>query len=387
MRILVIGTYAPSLTNFRGPLLRSITDLGHNVVTCANGDGDEITIKQLDLMGIEYHGLAVDRGGINPLSDLRYLFQLLKLMRDVKPDIILAYTIKPVIYGLLASRVLSIPRRYAMIEGLGYAFTEQGQKTNLRRKTATVFARVLYRLALPYAIRVFVLNPDDEDWLQDTNLVKSEQCSLLNGIGVDLDHYTQVSPPTGPTSFLLIARLLKDKGVVEYAEAAKILKDKYPDIVFRLVGRLDEGKPDSVDVQQLEQWQRDGYLEYAGSTNDVRPFLRDTSVYVLPSYYREGTPRTILEAMATGRAIITTDAPGCRETVVEGENGFLIPVRDVPALTVAMERLIQQPRLVERMGQRSREIAVEKYDVHKVNAVIMAEMGLLTLTDEATETA
>jgi glycosyltransferase involved in cell wall biosynthesis len=199
---------------------------------------------------------------------------------------------------------------------------------------------------------------------------------MVNGSGVNLDYYSFKPPLTGVLVFLMIARLLKEKGISEYIEAAGIVKRKYPEARFKLIGWDLGDNHSSFTKKEQENWKTEGFVEIRGPLEDVRPFLEETSVYVLPSY-REGTPRTVLEAMATGRAVITTDAPGCRETVVEGTNGFLVPVRDGKSLAVAMERFIKEPDLVERMGRESRRIAEEKYDVHKVNAVINRAMDLI----------
>jgi len=199
---------------------------------------------------------------------------------------------------------------------------------------------------------------------------------VLNGSGVDTSHFAATPLQSSRPAFLLIARLLGDKGIREYVEAARIVKARHSETRFRLVGDLDTN-PDSVSSDELYEWQAGGAVEYLGKLNDVRSAIADCSVYVLPSYYREGTPRTVLEAMSMGRAIITTDSPGCRETVVEGKNGFLVATRSVDELVAAMEKLIERPDLIERMGVESRRIAEEKYDVHKVNSVIMREMGLV----------
>ena len=196
---------------------------------------------------------------------------------------------------------------------------------------------------------------------------------VVNGSGIDLAEYAVAPVPAAPR-FLLIARLLGDKGVREYAEAARRLRRQHPQARFSLVGWIDDS-PDAIAQRELDGWVAEGALEFLGRLADVRPAIAAASVYVLPSYH-EGTPRTVLEAMAMGRAIITTDAPGCRETVMEGNNGLLIPVRSVPALVEAMERFIAEPGLAERMGRRSRQVAEAKYDVRKVNAVMLREMGI-----------
>ena len=196
---------------------------------------------------------------------------------------------------------------------------------------------------------------------------------VVDGSGVDLDFYGVAPLPVWP-SFLLIARLLGDKGVREYAEAACRIRLRSPEVIFHLVGWIDEN-PDAISQQELDGWIAAGILEFHGRLADVRPAIANCSVYVLPSY-REGTPRTVLEAMAMGRAIITTDAPGCRETVQDGKNGFLVPVRSVDALETAMQRFIADPALIKKMGKRSRAMVEEKYDVYKVNAVMLREMRI-----------
>jgi glycosyltransferase involved in cell wall biosynthesis len=217
-------------------------------------------------------------------------------------------------------------------------------------------------------------NPDDRNLFVASGLVPSTlPVTLINGSGVDLAAYSPCPLPDEPV-FLLIARLLADKGLREYQRAARRLKARYPRARFLLAGDLDPN-PLSISAEELAKWRADGAIEYLGRLEDVRPAYAAALVYVLPSY-REGTPRTVLEAMAMGRPIVTTDAPGCRETVVDGVNGFLVPVRDDAALETALERFILDPSLADRMGRESLAIAREKYDVHKVNAVIMAAMNL-----------
>jgi glycosyltransferase involved in cell wall biosynthesis len=293
-------------------------------------------------------------------------------MRAVRPDAVLGYTIKPVIYGTIAARLARVPRRFALITGLGYAFT--GEATG-KRKMIQQMARRLYALALGKAERVFFQNPDDEALFRQLNLVPGRvPSSVVNGSGIDLSQFEPARLPQGKTVFLLIARLLGDKGIREYVAAARAIRKTHPEVVFRLVGAVDDN-PNSVHPEEVESWQQDGTIEYLGRLDDVRPAIEGCSVYVLPSY-REGTPRTVLEAMAMGRPVITTDAPGCRETVVDGDNGFLVPVKAVDELVSAMVRFIEHPELAMSMGKRSRAIAEEKYDVHKVNAVMLAAMEI-----------
>jgi glycosyltransferase involved in cell wall biosynthesis len=222
---------------------------------------------------------------------------------------------------------------------------------------------------------VFFQNPDDQQVFRARGILSPNSSSVVvNGSGVDLDKFVFISPLKVKPVFLLIARLIGDKGIREFVQAAQLIQRSYPDCRFLLVGGLDSN-PDAISQIELDDWIHNGMVEYLGRLDDVRPAIARASVYVLPSY-REGTPRSVLEAMAMGRAIITTDAPGCRETVIDGENGFLVPVKSVDALVDAMTRFIEDPDLAVRMGKRSREIAEEKYDVHKVNAVMLKEMGI-----------
>jgi len=257
-----------------------------------------------------------------------------------------------------------------MITGLGYAFASK----QFKKRMISFVMRVLYRLGLAVNHTVFFQNPDDLALFTRWGLVPVERTALINGSGVNLDQYSVAPRIIAPPVFLLIGRMLKDKGVVEFGNAAKNLKERYPQAIFRLLGPHDD-HPATVPWGSIQHWIDSGDVEYFAETEDVRPFLAKAGVYVLPSY-REGTPRSVLEAMSMGRPVITTYAPGCRETVIDGENGFLVPVGDAGSLAVAMERFILQPELIERMGKRSREIAEDKYDVHKVNKVILAAMGL-----------
>ncbi|WP_341885268.1 glycosyltransferase family 4 protein [Synechococcus sp. UW140] len=329
--------------------------------------------QQLVQRGLKVHNIPLRRTGTNPLADLCTLWALWSLMRRIQPDVMLGYTIKPVIYGTLAAWLAGVPRRYALITGLGYAFT--GQASGKRGKLKDVIQR-LYRQALCRAHKVFFQNQDDQALFRHMGLLSTGTLSVvLNGSGVDLDSFSLAPLPPGAPHFLLIARLLGDKGVREYACAARRIKATHPQVQFSLVGWLDEN-PDAIHQSELDAWVKAGTINYMGRLQDVRPAIAQCGIYVLPSY-REGTPRTVLEAMSMGRAVITTDAPGCRETVVDGNNGFLVPIKSVDALVDAMNRFIQEPELTRLMGQRGRLLAEYKYDVNKVNAVMLREMGLL----------
>lgn len=373
MTFLLIAGYPDSLLNFRGPLLDAL--LAHGLaVHVAAPDlplGSPLR-QQLEARCLQVHDVPLRRTGMNPLADFATLLHLWRLMHRIRPDHVLGYTIKPVIYGSLAARLAGVPRRFALITGLGYAFTDQ-RAGGLRGRLRALIQR-LYSLALVSTHKVFFQNPDDEALFRFLDILRlgTPSC-VVNGSGVDVAQFA-VSPLPAAPRFLLIARLLGDKGVREYVEAARQVRARYPEAQFSLVGWIDEN-PDAIEQAELDAWEAEGVVEYLGHLKDVRPAIADCSVYVLPSY-REGTPRTVLEAMAMGRAIITTDAPGCRETVVDGDNGFLVSVKAVDELAAAMLRFVEQPLLAAHMGSRSRLIAEEKYDVHRVNAVMLKEMGI-----------
>lgn len=374
--VLVLAGYAPSLVNFRGPLLAAMVARGWRV-TAAGPEMEGVTRDGLLALGAVPVEVAAARTGMNPVADLAYRDALIRLFRAERPDVVLAYTAKPVIWGTLAARKAGVQRVVAMVTGLGYAFTPPGRLAP-RHAVASLAARVLYRLALPRADHVLFQNPDDRDLFVRLGFTPpAGRVEVIAGSGVDLTRY-QPSPPPARPNFLMLARLLRAKGVVEFAEAARRLKARYPEVEFRLAGPFDPG-PDGVRPSEVEHWVAGG-VTYLGPLADVRPALAEASVYVLPSY-REGTPRSVLEALAIGRAVITTDAPGCRETVQDGANGFLTKPRDVDSLIQAMERFILHPGLATTMGARSLELARSKYDVRRVNDQVMAALSPGCLLD------
>lgn len=372
-KFLVIAGYPDSLLNFRGPLLRALIAERLQVhVAAPSLPVDSVIRQQLEDLGVRVHGIPLKRTGVNPLSDLWTMCNLWWLMRQIKPDFVLSYTIKPVIYGNIAAWVACVPRRFALITGLGYAFREGASQRSWFKQ----IVQFLYRTALVRVHKVFFQNPDDELTFFSLGIVRStdRKTIIVNGSGVDVSSFT-VKPLPQVKQFLMIARLLCDKGVREYVKSATIVRRQHPDVRFAFVGWIDDN-PNTIREAELQCWIEEGDVQFYGRLDDVKPVIAESSVYVLPSYYPEGTPRSVLEAMAMGRAIITTDAPGCRETVIDGYNGFLVPVKAVDELVTAMLKFLDRPELVGLMGERSRQIAVEKYDVDKVNAVMLKEMGV-----------
>lgn len=395
MKIVVFGNYTKALVMFRGPLIKRFIALGHSVIAYAPDDDPE-TADTLKSMGAVFHILPFNRAGTSILMDLLLLLKYWRILLNEKPDILLSYTIKPVIFGSLAARLAGVNKCYSLIPGLGYVFTGDGAVKLLIR----FMVSLLYRLALSFNKVVFFLNKDDLDTFikngiiskaQSSQLINGEgvdlnefnsdenthaKVSIINGSGVDLNFFLQTElPKRDGIIFLLIARLLKDKGIREYVEAAREVKTNFPNAQFWIVGPLD-CNPAAITSNELQKWIDDGAIHYHGETTDVRPYINKSNVFVLPSY-REGLPRTVLEAMAMGRPIITTDAPGCRETVVDGDNGFLVPVKDALALANAMEQFILYPELIEKMGRRSFEMVQERFDVNKVNDSILRAMCLI----------
>ena len=372
MRVVFITSQAFSLSNFRGPLIKEFVSRGIDVIALAP-DFDDKTRKAVSLLGAKPLDCSLSRTGVNPFRDCLDVIRLAFQLQRLQPDILLGYFIKPVIFGTLAGWLAGVPQRFAMIEGLGYVFTDLNKSKKIHREVLRLLVSALYRFSLKRAKNVIFLNKDDIAEFVKADLVQADKVIELGGIGVDLTNWPLTQPVTRPISFLLVARLLKEKGIVEYAEAARLVKARYPGVRFMLLGGLDPN-PGGLGLSEVQAWVSEGLLEWYGHVA-VQPWLAQTSVYVLPSY-REGVPRSTQEAMAMGRPVITTNAPGCRETVDEGVNGYLVPVRNVPDLAAAMMRFVEQPSLIAAMGLESRRIAEERFDVDKVNARLLTILGV-----------
>ncbi|MGQ5488230.1 glycosyltransferase family 4 protein [Thauera sp. ZXT1-4] len=364
----LISSQAFSIYNFRGGLVREWADLGLKVHALAP-DYDEASRAKVRGLGAEPVDYPLRRTGMSPLHDLRALWALFRLLKRLDVDAVFSYFVKPVIYGNMAARLAGVQRRFSMIEGGGYVFAET--PPSMYRRFLRKGVTLLYRNALKGAERVFFLNREDEA-LFLAGILVPEQAFLLGPIGVDLAHFAPQPVPLEPIVFLLAARLIEEKGVREFVEAARELRGQAR---FILLGGPDLN-PNSIGRGQLEEWVRDGCIEWIDHVEDVRPIVERASVFVLPSYYREGVPRSIQEAMAMGRPVITTDMPGCRDTVVHGENGFLIKPRSIEALVDTMRVFIQNPPRAAIMGSAAQSFALEKFDAKSCNAKIKKEMGL-----------
>ena len=365
--IVVLSSHTPSLFWFRTDMMREFLNRGYKVYALGNEEEEKWAAKFAD-NGIMYQQIVVSRNGVNPLQDKKTLDSIKEKLRVIKPDKIFTYQAKTVIYGTMAANSLGITEVYPLIAGMGSAFLSNGVKTRLIRFAMTT----LYRKALKRCPVVFFQNHDDEQIFRKYGIIKKQKVVLIHGSGVNIKRFNNLPLPDKP-AFLCISRLIRDKGVYEYLEACRRIKEKYPSIRCMLIGPYDTN-PSALKPQEIKPF-IDAGIEYFGEQEGVRPFLEQCSVFVLPSY-REGTPKTNLEAMACGRAVITTDAPGCRETVIDGENGFLVPVRDSEAVFKKMEWFVVNPDKSKTMGSKGRIMVERLFDVKKVNKVICETMGV-----------
>lgn len=376
MRVMLCANTAWNLVNFREGLIRALIGQGFEVVAAAPADAENAA--RLQEMGCRFEPLVMASTGRSPLHDLALTFRLWRMFRRVRPDVVLGYTIKPNIYGSLAARLAGIPV-INNISGLGTAFLTPGLLNRI--------VRILYRIALLHGGPVFFQNADDRNLFVALGLVPRDRTALLPGSGVDLGHF-EAHPPrpmetAGGVRFLMIARLLRDKGLVEYVDAARMIKAKWPQARFALLGFLGVDNPSAIAPETLDGWIAEGVIDYAGSASDVRPHIAASDCVVLPSY-REGTPRTLLEAAAMARPLIATDVPGCRDVVDHGVNGFLCEARDVQSLFQQFDRfmaLSSDERAA--MGDQSRAKVERQFDERFVIKLCLDAIAHVTGRAEA----
>lgn len=364
MQIAILHSNANYLTGLRLPFMRELRRLGHDVVAMApNMEPKHISI--LDGDGIEGVRCDLDATGFNPIVDLRNMCRLALLLRKLRPAIVFTNTAKPVIYGTFAAKLAGVSRRYALVSGLGYAFTDDGMIRNRRKSFVRAVISVLYAMALRLNGEVIFQNHDDLQELCSKRICNRKRAHVVAGSGVDIYEYGYQERRQTELTFILVGRMLVEKGVRNYLEAARIVKRELPQAKFLLVGDVDNN-PSALTISEIQPYILDGTVSYIRGVTDVRPWLYQANVFVLPSY-REGVPRSTLEAMSTGLAVITTDVPGCRETVSDGVNGLLVNVRDTRTLASAMIRLGKDPSLIARMGRASRDLVEAAFDVNLIN--------------------
>jgi glycosyltransferase, family 1 len=368
-KIILLNNTAQNILGFRKHLVQFLLAHNYQVYAMAT-DFTAQTKEEVASLGAIPIDYMFARGGLNPFADLKNMKQLEGIFKRIQPDILLTSFSKPVIFGTLAAKRAKVPKIIAMLEGLGYTFTEQPDGQSLKAKIIKQIQVFLYKIALPKADTMIFLNPDDPKDLLDRYHIEVKKREILGAIGLDLNEYKFTNAPTKPISFVFIGRLLREKGIFEFLKAAEQVKKKYPVVVFKVIGSFDSENPGALKQGELQYYIESNIIEYPGFVTNIKDWIRESSVFVLPSY-REGVPRSTQEAMAMGRAVITTDVPGCRETVVEGKNGFLIPKWDVTALAKAMEYFIENPEEINRMGEESHKIASEKFDGEKVNQKLL----------------
>lgn len=370
-KIVLIGNVGSMVINFRKELIIDLVTAGHEVYCLAYGYTEKEK-EQIASWGATPKDHYLDLKGLNPIKDLKGIYLLYKTLKEIKPDIVFNTFIKPVIFGTIAARLAKVPRIVGMIEGLGNAFTLYPEGQNFKAKILKTIQVLLYKISLPLLDHVIVLNPDDKKDLIDKYAVKTKAFTILGGIGVDLSRFNYTNIPEQPVTFIFIARLLREKGIFEFLNSARFVKDRYPEAKFIVLGGFDEKNPFALSKNSLDVYIKDNIVDYLGYVDNVPDIIKSTSVFVLPSFYREGVPRSTQEAMAIGRAIITTDVPGCRETVEDGVNGFLVPPYSADSIAEKMIYFIQHPEQVISMGKASRKIAEQRFNIKEINRKLIS---------------
>lgn len=366
-KILVVCDSSDSLLDFRGKLIEALLLKNEVIVFSPKIGRQEIRAQLLD-MGVQLRENNLKPSHVSVFSDLRYLHALYRVIKEVQPDIFFPYAFKPVIYGTLVAKFCRVKRITPMLTGLGYNFSD----VNRRKGLVSMITRMLLKFSLRAnpGLRIIFQNKDDRKKLITRGIIgPRHQSYVVNGSGVDLSHYHYTPPRTTPLSFLMISRLINAKGIREFYDAAKLMRQRYPEIRFKLIGAFDPNI-DAIGPELYERISSGEVIEYYGSVSDVRPFLANASIVVLPSYYGEGVPRSLLEAMAMGRGIITSNSVGCKETVNPASNavnGFLVPVKDVSALVSSMEYFCRHTNDVVQFGLNGRKFAKEKFEISLIN--------------------
>ncbi len=364
MKIAIIATEGRSLFNFRGELIKEWVKAGHEVIAASIEPESEMQEK-MQALGAAYRQISGSRTGTNLMQDLKMIRAYRQFFQKEHLDMCFLYMSKPVAYGGIAARWCHVPHIDILISGLEIAF----YKKDIKNRIIRIVLILLYRIAMKKADNVFFQNPDDMKRFQKLKIARAGQSIRVYGSGVDMEHFAKKEMPKGGDVILMVGRLVRYKGIYDFVDAAKIVKEKYPSVRFQVLGGIDTNS-DSMSEQEVKELTGQGVIEYLGFREDVRPVLEQSTIFVLPSRF-EGVPRSTLEAMATGRPVITTDAPGCRETVKEGYNGFLVSCGDAGQLAGKIEILIADHAMRDEMAEHSYELCRKYFDVKKVNRQIM----------------
>lgn len=358
MKIFLIATKSESVLTFRKGLIGELKRNGHSVGIIAH---DKKREKDIVALGAKFYCVEQDNRGINPFAILQYQNKIKQILKMESPDFVFTFQLKPNTFGVFAAKATGIEKIFCMVEGVGDVFINQ----SIKWKTIRAVVCSLYQRAFKNAQKIFFLNNDDKEEFVARGLVPEEKSEVIPGVGVDLEHFAG-KPLQSNNTFLMIARMLKTKGVFEYCACARAVKEKYPDVQFNYLG--EEG---TVKLADIQEYITDGSVNYLGTTRDVRPYLDDCTMLILPSY-REGLSMSIMEAEAVGRGIITTDTAGCRDAVADGYNGYLVPVRDYEAIAQKCFDIIEHPDEAVRLGANSRSFAETHFDQRKINEKLVA---------------
>ena len=364
----MIAPQTDTFVNFRGDLIRDIRKKGYSVTVVVPEDKCR---EFFNKSGVKVRLIDLKKNSFSLLNTSSYYKELVKIISEERPNKVFAYTIKPVIFGSLAAKKAGVKEIYSLICGLGMLFCSDSWKVKLVRSGVGV----LYKRALKCNTKVIFQNKDDIDEFVGRGYVERDKCELVDGSGVNLKKFPHTELPAKGMSFLMVSRVLKEKGVMEYLKAAAMVKNHHPEVMFRYIGAIDKNK-NAIKAELINPYIEDGTVDYIAGTDNVAKYIAKCNAFVLPSYYREGIPKTLLEAMAMGRPILTTNTPGCRETVVDGENGFFVQTKRAKDLALKMVWMIKNRDKLQEMGDKSYEMCLERFTIDKINNRMMEIMEI-----------